>query len=122
MRMAVGVEAQPAALLAQVEPEARIEPTGILRNCSRYLKVQTADREPTEADYTERLLTLFKDYNSVGLTSICDRSASPDALNRYKKIVHDQVDHLPPLEIIADIERLESEIAQGLEELKGMLS
>ena len=44
------------------------------------------------------------------------------SLNRYKEIVHDEVEHRPPLEIIADIEKLEAEIQQGLAELKAMLS
>ncbi|MDN5855184.1 MAG: type I restriction-modification system subunit M, partial [Actinomycetia bacterium] len=44
------------------------------------------------------------------------------SLNRYKEIVHDEVEHRPPLEIIADIELLEDEIAKGLAELKAMLS
>ena len=44
------------------------------------------------------------------------------SLNRYKEIVHDDVEHRPPLEIIADIEKLEDEIAKGLAELKAMLS
>lgn len=44
------------------------------------------------------------------------------SLNRYKEIVHDEAEHRPPLEIIADIEVLEDEIAKGLAELKAMLS
>ena len=44
------------------------------------------------------------------------------SLNRYKEIVHDDVEHRPPLEIIADIEKLEQEIVQGLADLKKMLS
>jgi type I restriction enzyme M protein len=44
------------------------------------------------------------------------------SLNRYKEIVHDEIEHREPLEIIADIETLEHEIAQGLVELKAMLS
>ena len=44
------------------------------------------------------------------------------SLNRYKEIVHDKTEHRPPLEIIADIEVLEDEIAKGLAELKAMLS
>jgi len=43
------------------------------------------------------------------------------SLNRYKEIVHDEVEHRPPLEIIADLEKLEVEIQQGLVELKAML-
>ncbi|MBB3038220.1 type I restriction-modification system subunit M [Hoyosella altamirensis] len=44
------------------------------------------------------------------------------SLNRYKEIIHDEVEHRPPLEIIADIEVLEDEIAKGLADLKAMLS
>jgi type I restriction enzyme M protein len=44
------------------------------------------------------------------------------SLNRYKEIVHDEIEHRAPLEIIADIEMLEDEIAKGLTELKAMLS
>jgi type I restriction enzyme M protein len=43
------------------------------------------------------------------------------SLNRYKEIVHEEVEHRPPTEIIADIERLEDEIRVGLEELSGMV-
>jgi len=43
------------------------------------------------------------------------------SLNRYKEIVHDEVEHRPPLEIIADLEKLEVEIQQGLADLKAML-
>lgn len=44
------------------------------------------------------------------------------SINRYKEIVHDEIEHIPPLEIIANIETLEDEIAKGLAELKAMLS
>ena len=44
------------------------------------------------------------------------------SINRYKEIVHDEVEHRTPLDIIADIEALEDQIAKGLAELKAMLS
>ncbi|WP_145013798.1 type I restriction-modification system subunit M [Mycobacterium marseillense] len=44
------------------------------------------------------------------------------SLNRYKEIVYDEVDHRPPVEIIAEIEKLEGEIVSGLAALKAMLS
>jgi type I restriction enzyme M protein len=44
------------------------------------------------------------------------------SLNRYKEIVHDEIEHRAPLEVIADIESLEEEIAKGLAELRAMLS
>lgn len=43
------------------------------------------------------------------------------SFNRYKEIVYDDVDHDPPLDIIAELEQLETEITTGLTELKGLL-
>jgi predicted amidohydrolase YtcJ len=62
------------------------EPTGILRSCTRYVKSESSERQPTESDHTERLLQLFRDYNSVGLTGIIDRNASPSEIERYRKL------------------------------------
>jgi predicted amidohydrolase YtcJ len=61
-------------------------PTGILRSCTRYVKSQPSGRKPTERDKVERLVQLFKDYNSVGLTAIADRDASPSAIERYRQL------------------------------------
>ncbi|MEV6902155.1 class I SAM-dependent DNA methyltransferase [Amycolatopsis sp. NPDC051372] len=43
------------------------------------------------------------------------------SLNRYKEIVHEEVEHRPPLEILEDLARIEAEIQQGMSDLKGML-
>lgn len=43
------------------------------------------------------------------------------SLNRYKAIEYDDVEHSDPLDIIADIEKLNAEIADGVAELKAML-
>ena len=43
------------------------------------------------------------------------------SLNRYKEVMHEDVEHRAPLDIIADLEALEFEIQQGLSELKVML-
>ena len=43
------------------------------------------------------------------------------SLNRYKEVVHEEVEHLPPLEILAGLAKLEAEIQQGMKELEGML-
>lgn len=43
-------------------------------------------------------------------------------MNRYKEIVHDDVEHRDPLDIITDLEALEAEITTGLAELKDLLS
>lgn len=44
------------------------------------------------------------------------------SINRYKEVVYDEVHHRAPAEIIADIEKLDEDIAKGLAELKGLLS
>ncbi|EIC07420.1 N-6 DNA methylase [Microbacterium laevaniformans OR221] len=44
------------------------------------------------------------------------------SLNRYKEVVHEEVEHRAPLDIIADIEKLDAEIAADLAELKAMHS
>ncbi|WP_288756417.1 class I SAM-dependent DNA methyltransferase [uncultured Dermacoccus sp.] len=43
------------------------------------------------------------------------------SLNRYKEIEYGDVEHRDPLDIIADIEKLNAEIAAGVAELKAML-
>jgi type I restriction enzyme M protein len=43
------------------------------------------------------------------------------SLNRYKEVVHEEVEHRDPREIMAELRRLEGEIAEGLRELEGML-
>lgn len=63
------------------------EPTGILRNCTRYVKSRPSGRQASEADRVSRLLDLFRDYNSVGLTGVADRNAADDAVERYRKLL-----------------------------------
>ena len=43
------------------------------------------------------------------------------SINRYKEVVHEAVEHEPPLKILADLKALEAEIMAGMEELEGML-
>ncbi len=43
------------------------------------------------------------------------------SLNRYKEVVHEEVAHRPPSEILASLGKLEVEIQQGMKELEGML-
>lgn len=43
------------------------------------------------------------------------------SLNRYKELEIEEVEHRDPLEILADLEQLDAEIAAGTVELKGML-
>lgn len=43
------------------------------------------------------------------------------SLNRYKEVIHDEVEHTPPKEILAELWTLEEEIQQGMKELEAML-
>jgi predicted amidohydrolase YtcJ len=69
-----------------VEKDAQGEPTGILRSCTRIVKSSSSGKRATEQETYQRTLRLFRDYNSVGLTTVADRSASLSAIERYKKM------------------------------------
>lgn len=44
------------------------------------------------------------------------------SINRYKEVVHEQVQHRAPCEISGELARLEDEIAKGMKALDGMLA
>ncbi|MBI4602517.1 MAG: amidohydrolase family protein [Planctomycetes bacterium] len=62
------------------------EPTGILRGCTRLVKAERSGREPAEEDRGRRLANLLRDYNSNGITAVLDRDASPEELERYRRL------------------------------------
>jgi len=43
------------------------------------------------------------------------------SINRYKEVVHEAVEHVPPLVILKRLAELEEEIRKGMKELEGML-
>ena len=43
------------------------------------------------------------------------------SINKYKQVEYVPVEYPPTSEILADLQTLEAEIAQGLKELEGML-
>ncbi len=43
------------------------------------------------------------------------------SLNRYKQVVHEEVAHRPPKEVLKALAKLETEIQQGMKELETML-
>jgi predicted amidohydrolase YtcJ len=93
------------------------EPTGILRNCTRFIKTEPSTQEPTEADQDRQLLELFRDYSATGLTSIIDRDASDSEIDRYRRLheagalslrvgISRHVETLGPLEaVLAEVRR-----------------
>ncbi len=61
------------------------ELTGLLRNCSRYVHTVSTDRSPTLAEKTRRLVELFHDYNSVGITCVGDRATEAADFECYRE-------------------------------------
>ncbi|WP_217899862.1 hypothetical protein [Nodularia sp. NIES-3585] len=43
------------------------------------------------------------------------------SLNRYKEVIHEEVEHRPPQDILADLAKLETEIQQGMKDLEALL-
>ncbi len=70
----------------RIERDANGEPTGILRNCSRLVKIQSADKTPTDEDRRQRLKMLLADYNSVGITSISERDLDDPGVELYQRL------------------------------------
>ncbi len=66
------------------------EPTGILRGCTRYIKSRPSGKKPTEDDRYQRLMRLLRDYNSVGITGICDGDAGESNLSLYQRMLADR--------------------------------
>lgn len=91
------------------------EPTGIIRSCTRLVKSQTNGRQATEEERKRQLLQLFDDYLSVGLTSIGDRDASEEEIQRYRELHRDRklklrVSLSQHIETIGNLEAVENSI------------
>ncbi len=68
----------------RIERDPSGEPTGILRSCSRLVKIQSGERQPTDQDRRDRLKMLLADYNSVGITSISERDLGDAGVEAYR--------------------------------------
>ena len=62
------------------------EPNGIIRSASRFVKLKSSGRSASSEERIRRLKQLLADYNSVGITSISDRSASNSGIALYEKL------------------------------------
>ncbi len=70
----------------EIDP-ASGEPTGLLRSLSHKVKAATTTKSPTAEDTYRRTVALFRDYNSVGLTTIADRDSSLRQAELYQKML-----------------------------------
>ena len=96
-----------------LEKDENGEPNGILRNCTRFVKSESSAKTPKEEDYQRRWGELYKDYNSVGITAVGDRSGNAGSIARYQALrdrgelpvrvsISHHVDNLGP---VADIQK-----------------
>ncbi|MCX6636393.1 MAG: amidohydrolase, partial [Acidobacteria bacterium] len=76
----------PDGQLGRIERDASGEPTGILRSCGRLIKSQSGDRRATDEDRRQRIKMLLADYNSVGITSISERSLGDSDIELYRRL------------------------------------
>jgi predicted amidohydrolase YtcJ len=97
------------------------EPTGIIRSCTRLVKIQQNGLQPSDEDRKRKLLQLFDDYLSVGLTSIGDRDASEEEIQRYRELHRDhklklRVSLSQHVETIGNLDAVESSIRKVAED------
>jgi hypothetical protein len=84
-----GIDARfqvPAGEPCRVERDRTGQPTGILRNCGRYIKSGSSESSPSDADRVRRLKELLADYNSVGITSIVDANTNKAEVWLYQAL------------------------------------
>lgn len=71
--------------LGKVERDPKTgEPTGIIRSAGRFVSARGSGRPVTDADRRERLRMLLADYNSVGITSIVERTGGSGQLELFR--------------------------------------
>ena len=63
------------------------DPTGILRNYSKLIRVKDTSRTPSLEERQTALKQLLADYNSVGITSIAERSVSAESLKLFESLL-----------------------------------
>ena len=85
-----GIDARfqvPEGQPCRVERDQRGAPTGILRNCGRYIRSGSGGTSPTSTDRLSRLRQLLADYNAVGITSIVDANTSQADVELYRTLL-----------------------------------
>ena len=85
-----GIDAKfrvPEGQPCRVERDRNGQPTGILRNCARYIRSGSSGSSPSSADRLARLRELLADYNAVGITSIVDANTSQGDVELYRTLL-----------------------------------
>ncbi|HYF34178.1 MAG TPA: amidohydrolase, partial [Prosthecobacter sp.] len=77
----------PEGSASKVERDENGEPTGLLRSLGPKINAKAAVKSPKPEDTYNRTVQLFKDYNSVGLTTVADRDSSLKQVEFYQKLL-----------------------------------
>jgi hypothetical protein len=62
------------------------EPTGVIRAAGRFIKTESSEKSPSAEERKAQLEKLLKDYNSVGITSIVQRSAGEQDVKLFDSL------------------------------------
>ncbi len=73
-------------LPAKVERDDQGNPTGIIRNYERILKMGTSEAQPSQEERQVALRKLLSDYNACGITGIAERNANAETVALYEAI------------------------------------
>ncbi len=66
------------------------EPNGVIRAASRFVKTESSEASPSLEQRKNQLEKLLKDYNSVGITSIVQRSAGEQDVSLFDSLRNDK--------------------------------
>lgn len=85
-----GIGREPRAdesKLGKVERDpATGEPTGVVRSAASFVDARSTARRATMEDRRRRMQSLMADYNSVGITSIVERTAGDDTVELFRQM------------------------------------
>jgi predicted amidohydrolase YtcJ len=70
----------------RIEKDAKGEPTGLILGAPQLLRAVRSSRPATAKDRLWAFKSMLARYNSVGITSIIDRSEGPDGFRAYQTL------------------------------------
>lgn len=76
----------PKESSGKIEQTVDGNPTGLIRAFSPSIQAPQVEKTPNAQETAQHLLDLFKDYNSVGFTTIADRGANAASVATYKDL------------------------------------
>jgi type I restriction enzyme M protein len=105
----------PLLPVEKIGPKAKLDEGEYVKNNLPDIAARWKQRASAERKHPRTAQSFCVDKAEIALANY-DLS-----INRYKEAVHENFEHLPPKDIIAELKALEQEIADGLDELEEML-